>query len=43
MERLLEFDFTWVLPGHGDRFRSFSPGAMREELSRCVSWMKARR
>ncbi len=43
MERLLAFDFTWVLPGHGDRFRATSPGAMKDELSRCVDWMKARR
>jgi glyoxylase-like metal-dependent hydrolase (beta-lactamase superfamily II)/ferredoxin len=43
MERLLEFDFTWVLPGHGDRFRAPSPGAMKEELERCVDWMKTRR
>ncbi len=43
MERLLDFDFTWVLPGHGERFRAASPGAMRTELERCVAWMKTRR
>jgi glyoxylase-like metal-dependent hydrolase (beta-lactamase superfamily II)/ferredoxin len=42
MERLLHFDFTWVLPGHGDRFHAPSPGAMKEELTRCVAWMKTR-
>lgn len=43
MERLLTFDFTWVLPGHGDRFRALSPAAMKEELRRCVAWMRSRR
>ena len=43
MERLLTFDFTWVLPGHGDRFRAPSPAAMKEELRRCVAWMRSGR
>lgn len=42
MERLLAFDFTWVLPGHGERFRADSPAAMHREIERCVAWMKAR-
>lgn len=42
MERLLDFDFTWVLPGHGDRYRAESPEAMRREVERCVAWMKTR-
>jgi glyoxylase-like metal-dependent hydrolase (beta-lactamase superfamily II)/ferredoxin len=42
MERLLEFDFTLVLPGHGERFREGSPAAMRREIERCVAWMKRR-
>lgn len=42
MERLLEFDFTSVLPGHGDRFRAPSPAAMKDELKRCVDWMRSR-
>jgi glyoxylase-like metal-dependent hydrolase (beta-lactamase superfamily II)/ferredoxin len=40
MERLLENSFTWVLPGHGERFRAESPEAMRRELARCIRWMK---
>lgn len=31
LERLLEFDFEWVLPGHGGRFRS-SPAGTRAAL-----------
>jgi glyoxylase-like metal-dependent hydrolase (beta-lactamase superfamily II)/ferredoxin len=42
MERLLDFDFTWVLPGHGDRFRAPSAAAMKDELRRCVAWMRSR-
>jgi len=42
MERLLSFDFTLVLPGHGERFRAGSPAAMRREVERCVTWMKKR-
>ncbi|HUM01789.1 MAG TPA: MBL fold metallo-hydrolase [Thermoanaerobaculia bacterium] len=43
MERLLTVDFTTVLPGHGERFRAPSPAAMKDELRRCVAWMKTRR
>ena len=42
MERLLDYSFEWVLPGHGERYRAESPAAMRRELERCVAWMKAR-
>ena len=40
MERLLDFSFEWVLPGHGAWHRADSPGAMRSDLERCVGWMK---
>lgn len=36
LERLLEFDFTWVLPGHGAWFRAESPLAMKGELERAL-------
>jgi glyoxylase-like metal-dependent hydrolase (beta-lactamase superfamily II)/ferredoxin len=39
MERLLDFRFEWVLPGHGARYRARSAAAMRRELERCVEWM----
>jgi glyoxylase-like metal-dependent hydrolase (beta-lactamase superfamily II)/ferredoxin len=40
MERLLDYSFEWVLPGHGQRFQADSPAAMHRELERCVAWMK---
>ncbi len=42
MERLLDYEFEWVLPGHGERFHAESPAAMRREVERCVDWMKRR-
>ena len=41
MERLREFDFEWVLPGHG-RIHQDSPENMRGHLERCIEWMKTR-
>jgi glyoxylase-like metal-dependent hydrolase (beta-lactamase superfamily II)/ferredoxin len=32
LERLLDYRFEWVLPGHGHRFHAASPQAMRAEL-----------
>jgi glyoxylase-like metal-dependent hydrolase (beta-lactamase superfamily II) len=42
MERLLDFRFEWVLPGHGWRWQAPSPEVMRTELEKCVKWMKSR-
>jgi hypothetical protein len=42
MEKLLAFDFTRILPGHGATFTADSPAAMRKELEKCVAWMKTR-
>ena len=39
MERLLAYDFEWVLPGHGRRHQA-SAEEMRDSLARCVAWMK---
>ena len=39
MERLLEYEFEWVLPGHGRRARR-SPTQMRDHLEHCVARMK---
>ena len=39
MERLLDFRFEWVLPGHG-RPIHFDAARMHAELERCVKWMK---
>jgi glyoxylase-like metal-dependent hydrolase (beta-lactamase superfamily II) len=32
IEKLLAYDFTWVLPGHGRRFHAASPEAMRQAI-----------
>lgn len=40
MQRLLDYRFEWVLPGHG-RPIHLPPGEMRKSLERCVAWMKA--
>jgi glyoxylase-like metal-dependent hydrolase (beta-lactamase superfamily II)/ferredoxin len=39
MERLLDYQFEWVLPGHGRRVH-LSSSLMREQLDRCVARMK---
>jgi glyoxylase-like metal-dependent hydrolase (beta-lactamase superfamily II)/ferredoxin len=39
MERLLDYRFEWVLPGHG-RPVHLDASAMRVSLERCISWMK---
>src|SRR5947209_1263400 len=40
MERLLDYSFEWVLPGHG-RIHNDTAEGMREHLKGCVEWMKA--
>ena len=42
MEKLLDFRFEWVLPGHGWRYHAPSAEAMREKLRRCIEWMRTR-
>ncbi len=41
MERLLDYRFEWVLPGHG-RIRRDTPERMGAYLRACVEWMKTR-
>ena len=41
MERLLDYRFEWVLPGHG-RPAHLPAQRMHAELERCVAWMKTR-
>jgi len=41
MEKLLEYEFEWVLPGHG-RIINLPPKKMRESLQSCVEWMKTK-
>jgi glyoxylase-like metal-dependent hydrolase (beta-lactamase superfamily II)/ferredoxin len=40
MERLLDYGFEWVLPGHG-RIHQDTPAGMRAHLQKCVEWMKS--
>jgi glyoxylase-like metal-dependent hydrolase (beta-lactamase superfamily II)/ferredoxin len=40
MERLLDYRFEWVLPGHGRIHRDTAEG-MRRHLENCVEWMKS--
>ena len=40
LERLLAYDFTWVLPGHGHSHRAGSPGAMRADLEEAIGFLK---
>jgi len=42
MEKLLSYDFEWLLPGHG-HIHHDSAKNMRAHLERCIVWMKARR
>ena len=41
MEKLLDYEFEWVLPGHG-RIHHDSAANMRTHLERCIEWMKRR-
>ena len=41
MERLLDYSFEWVLPGHGSWWHAPSAAAMRRELERCIAGMRA--
>ena len=36
LERLLDYRFEWILPGHGNRFHAASPRVMRAELERLL-------
>jgi len=41
MERLLDYSFEWVLPGHGSGWHAPSAAAMRQEVERCIAWMRS--
>jgi len=42
MRKLLDYDFEWVLPGHG-RIHHASADAMHTHLLNCIEWMKRTR
>lgn len=37
VRRLLDYQFEWILPGHGRRYRADSAGAMRGEIERLLA------
>jgi glyoxylase-like metal-dependent hydrolase (beta-lactamase superfamily II)/ferredoxin len=39
MEKLLNYEFEFVLPGHGAPYHA-SKEEMKEQLKRCIQWMK---
>ena len=41
MERLLDYRFEWVLPGHGAQFHAASADAMRAQLVELILWMRS--
>jgi glyoxylase-like metal-dependent hydrolase (beta-lactamase superfamily II) len=41
MEKLLNYEFEWVLPGHGDIHHD-SVENMHHHLERCIAWMKTK-
>ena len=41
MEKLLNYNFEWVLPGHG-RIHHETSTAMHAHLQGCIEWMKKR-
>lgn len=42
MEKLLAYEFEWVLPGHGDTHHA-GARTMHDHLERCVAWMRTMR
>lgn len=40
VEKLLDYDFEYVLPGHGAPYQA-DKTEMKESLKKCITWMKA--
>ena len=40
MEKLVAYDFEWVLPGHGRRHHA-DAATMGQHMQKCLTWMKA--
>jgi glyoxylase-like metal-dependent hydrolase (beta-lactamase superfamily II)/ferredoxin len=38
MQKLAQYEFEWVLPGHGRRFHADLP-TMQQEMQKCLTWM----
>ncbi|MFB2876520.1 MBL fold metallo-hydrolase [Floridanema aerugineum] len=41
MEKLANYQFEWVLPGHGRRYHA-DKETMQKQMEKCVDWMKTR-
>ena len=41
MEKLLNYQFLYILPGHGAPFRATSYQEMHGQLKKCIEWMKS--
>jgi glyoxylase-like metal-dependent hydrolase (beta-lactamase superfamily II)/ferredoxin len=41
MQKLLDYSFEWVLPGHGRRLHT-SKDDMHQQLKKCIDWMTLR-
>lgn len=39
MEKLSNYSFEWVLPGHGRRYHS-DRATMQQQMQNCIAWMK---
>jgi glyoxylase-like metal-dependent hydrolase (beta-lactamase superfamily II)/ferredoxin len=39
LQKLTQYQFSWVLPGHGRRFHA-QPAEMQASLSKCLAWAK---
>ena len=39
MKKLTNYDFEWVLPGHGRRYAA-DKETMRQQMQKCVDWVK---
>lgn len=41
MEKLLNYNFSQILPGHGAPLKLSTTAQMKQELQKCIEWMKA--
>ena len=39
MEKLAQYPFEWILPGHGHRYHT-DPNTMIQQMQQCIRWMK---
>lgn len=39
MQKLTQYSFEWILPGHGRRYHA-DPQTMQQQLQQCLTWMQ---